>query len=468
MNAQLKAEFGDFQTPLVLTKQVCRRLSHLDIVPDVVIEPTCGKGAFLLQAINEYPKAQIHGYEINADYLDELKGKLPEGSNVKLHHADFFDTDWNKVVEKHKGKNILFLGNPPWVTSSALGSMGSGNLPEKSNFLKFKGLDAVTGKANFDISEWMLLRLLQAMSETPVTLAMLVKTQVARKIISYADKNGIEGVASIHLIDAKLHFNASVDACLFVLRTTGHKSSKSNDYKIFDTLHEVVGKIVGHREGLPVSDLKGFERHRKLLGTSPQKWRSGVKHDASKVMELNLVDGNLINGLGDVVNIEPLYVYPLMKGSDVANNKYRGKMVLVTQKTTKDDTSVIEGLAPKTWGYLLENSHALDRRTSVIYQKSPRFALFGIGDYAFRPYRIAICGLYKKLAFRLIEPINGKTVMFDDTVYYVSFDTKKEALEAYERITSPEMIEFYSSLIFWDEKRPIKASLLNVVDWTKV
>ena len=39
-------------------------------------------------------------------------------------------------------------------------ALASPNLPSKSNFQNRKGLDAVTGKANFDISEWMLIQLM--------------------------------------------------------------------------------------------------------------------------------------------------------------------------------------------------------------------------------------------------------------------------------------------------------------------
>ena len=110
----------------------------------------------------------------------------------------------------------------------------------------------------------------------------------------------------------------------------------------------------------------------------------------------------------------------------------------------------------------------LDARGSTIYQKNPRFAIFGIGDYAFRPWRIAICGLYKKLNFRLVGPIEGKPVQFDDTVYYVSFDSQAEAENALKCIRSAAATDLYSALIFWDEKRPIKSSVLNSVDWSRV
>lgn len=108
------------------------------------------------------------------------------------------------------------------------------------------------------------------------------------------------------------------------------------------------------------------------------------------------------------------------------------------------------------------------RGGSTIYAKNPRFSIFGVGDYAFRPWRIAICGLYKKLRFRLVGPMDSKPVMFDDTVYYVSFDCEEDARRALEKLTSASALSLLSSLVFWDEKRPIKTGILNVLDWNNV
>lgn len=467
---QRKAEFGDFQTPLGLAKDVCERLTSLGISPDVVLEPTCGVGAFVLAAAQAFPRAAIHGYEINAEYLEALHSDVPAADQARIHlcHADFFKTDWARVVGECRGR-LLILGNLPWVTSSVLGAMDSGNLPEKSNFLGHKGFEAITGKANFDISEWMLLALIRALAGQRYDVAMLLKTATARKIIGYVEKQGL-GVdrAAIVNIDAKKEFGASVDASLLVLCFTGQQSQESLEYQVFSSLDDNKPSRVGHRNGLMVCDLASFDRNAQMVGESPQKWRSGVKHDASSVMEFTQTGAGLVNGLGEAVDIEPNYLYPLMKGSDIgSNHSWRCKHVLVTQTRTGEDTSHIRADAPRTWAYLERHADVLDARGSSIYAKGHRFAIFGIGDYAFRPWRIAICGLYKKLNFRLVGPIDGKPVMFDDTVYYVSFETEQAARAALTKISSPQATDLLRSLIFWDEKRPIKSSVLNNLDWTR-
>jgi hypothetical protein len=167
-----------------------------------------------------------------------------------------------------------------------------------------------------------------------------------------------------------------------------------------------------------------------------------------------------------VVDIEPDLLFPLLKGSDLANGKVESttRYVVVTQKFVGESTDDIQKNSPKTWKYLASHAKPLDRRKSRIYRNQPRFAIFGVGAYTFAPWKIAICGLYKTLQFRLIGEIEGKPVIFDDTVYFLSFADEQQARKIYQLLLSPPATKFLSSMIFWDEKRPIKAGILNRLD----
>ncbi|PIV15095.1 MAG: SAM-dependent methyltransferase, partial [Gallionellales bacterium CG03_land_8_20_14_0_80_55_15] len=103
------------------------------------------------------------------------------------------------------------------------------------------------------------------------------------------------------------------------------------------------------------------------------------------------------------------------------------------------------------------------KRKSSIYKNKPPYSIFGIGSYTFKNWKIAISGLYKKLLFNLIGPLDGKTVVFDDTVNFLSFDTEAEAKFVFSLITSKPSLEFLKSMIFWDEKRPITTDILRRV-----
>lgn len=468
-----RIEYGDFQTPDELAVATCRKLLEFNITPDVVIEPTCGVGAFVLAAAEAFPLAKaIHGFEVNATYLAVLERRLkmlPCAEHVKTHHADFFSMDWRSQVSSNPG-NLLVLGNFPWVTSSTLGAIGGANLPVKSNFQGHNGFDAMTGKANFDISEWMLLEVLRWFRGRSGAIAMLVKTAVARKVLAQAYQQGAEVQdACLYGIDAKQSFGAAVDACLLLIRLSPGAVNAGHEYTVFKDLTHATGTRVGHRGGRTVGDLDAFDESQHLIGASPQKWRSGVKHDAAAVMEFTRSGTALLNGLEEVVDLEDTYLFPLMKGSDVGSRKdWRQKFTLVTQRCVGEPTDAIRVVAPQTWAYLERHSKQLDGRGSSIYAKNPRFAIFGVGDYAFRPWKIAICALYKRIDFRLVGPIEGKPVMFDDTVYFVSYDSEDEAQQALAQLNSAEARRLLASMIFWDEKRPIKTAILNSVAFDRV
>ncbi|MEW5829955.1 MAG: SAM-dependent methyltransferase [Chloroflexota bacterium] len=464
---QAQIEYGDFQTPFELAERVCEKLVELDVSPATIIEPTCGVGAFIEASATSFPSVKkIIGVEINQGYLDELKSRkkrFVESERISLLQGDFFDFNWKSLFDTEGP--VLVVGNFPWVTNSQQGAIGGANLPVKINFQNRNGLDAITGKSNFDISEWMLIQVANWLRNRHGYLAMLVKTSVARKFLNHlhSEKIGILRSA-IYSIDAKRYFDVSVEACLLFCEFDA--LSHNYDYDIYEGLDSVKSQRVGHRNGITVRDLDTFERLSKYYGQSKTKWRSGIKHDCSDVMEFQKVGEDYINGLGEIVEIESLYLYPLLKGSDVANNRVdrTNRLVLVTQKAVGEPTSLIKKLAPKTWAYLEAHAEHLDKRKSRIYQDNPRFSIFGVGPYTFAPYKIAICGLYKKLDFRLVHQIEGQPVVFDDTVYYLSFKTEQEANKIFSILSSSLVRDFYSALIFWDEKRPIKSSVLNSLD----
>lgn len=301
------------------------------------------------------------------------------------------------------------------------------------------------------------------------TIAMLVKTAVARKIIHYAEKNNIAlSSATIYKIDAKKIFNVAVEACLLVMQFNPAGESSYN-YDIYENINSEKYNTVSHQDGLVISNLSNYLKYRGILNKGTTRWRSGIKHDLSSVMEMKKEGEYYRNGLNEIVDIEPDLLYPLMKGADIGSNKiWNNKFILVTQKFVGMDTSYIEEKYPKTWNYLINHANELDARKSIIYKKNPRFSIFGVGDYSFKKWKVAICSLYKSLSFRIVPPIQDLPVQFDDTVYFLSFETQLEAEIALSRLTSETSLKALDSLIFWDDKRPIKTSILNLLDLEKI
>ena len=464
MKASEKIEFGDFQTPPELAREVCSLLIQQGLVADTILEPTCGVGAFLVAAGEAWPKAKLLGWDINPDYVAQTKSALELAGSAKrasVSQQDFFAHDWEKELASVRG-SLVVLGNLPWVTNAAVSGVNGSNLPAKENFQGFRGIEARTGKSNFDISEWMLIRLVNALRGRGATIAMLCKAATARKLLRFAWQNdGRIASASLYRIDAKKHFGASVDACLLVAHTGEAGTAEA------DVFEELTAKRRSTTLGLAGQDLvfniRTYRRLKHLEGLCPYQWRSGVKHDCASVMELRPAIGHgFQNKLGEQVRIEPDFLFPLLKCSDLANGRTKPeRLMVVTQRRVGGDTAGIEKSAPLTWRYLDAHRALFVARKSSIYKGRVPFALFGIGDYTFAPWKVAVSGLHKTPRFMLVGPLSGKPVIFDDACYFLPFENEDEARVVAEILNSEVCRAFLDSLIFTDSKRPITVELLQ-------
>ena len=121
--------------------------------------------------------------------------------------------------------------------------------------------------------------------------------------------------------------------------------------------------------------------------------------------------------------------------------------------------------APKAWQYLVANEALLAQRSSSIYRNRPRVSIFGVGEYSFALWKVAISGLYKKLEFVAVPPFRGRPVVLDDTCYFFPCQSEDECLVLHDLVHSEPAREFWSAFIFWDAKRPITAQILNLLDF---
>lgn len=465
-----KKEFGDFQTPPSLARAcVARALAIIGWTPALVLEPTCGVGAFVTAAAEALPKpTRIVGVDINADYVSHAvldASRAAPNASVQVHAKDFFLHDW--PLELGREGRALVIGNPPWVTSSMLGALQSQNLPKKSNFQGLRGLDALTGKANFDISEWMLLQYVSWLHGRRGAFAALCKTAVARKIAKQIWSKGFLPRQALFAIDAKEHFGVAVDACLYVVDFCQYATSqRCAVYASLDA--EQPTSEFGIVAGALVSNVETAIALAHINGGGNQKWRSGVKHDCSSILELTSKNDGLHNALGDLVDVESQVIFPLAKCADVSAGIRRGRYLLLPQTSLKSDTSVLQSAAPKAWEYLSRHADRFQARASRIYKGKAPFSVFGVGDYTLKPWKVAIGALYKHLRFTVFGPEQGRPVVFDDTVNFIGFDDKDAADAVHRLLMSDEAQRFLDAHIFWTDKRPVTTDILNRLNLEKL
>jgi hypothetical protein len=255
-------------------------------------------------------------------------------------------------------------------------------------------------------------------------------------------------------------YGRAENACLFFVLGAHCLERTATVYATLDVYNKL--SEFGFVYGTLVSDVCSYEELHDLDGGSPYTWRSGLKHDASDIMELIRESGHYINGLNQTVDIEPDYVFPLLKSSDIGNGRaIPRRFVLVTQQSPGEETDMISDVAPKTWTYLEAHADKLNSRRSSIYQNRPLFSIFGIGPYSFAPWKVAISGLYNTFRFVVVSPQAGRPVMLDDTCYSIACGSKEEACFIADLLNSDTSQRFLRSLVFPDSKRPITTDVLR-------
>jgi len=463
MSGNKKKIFGDYQTPIDFCKNICDYIKNIiPFYPDIIIEPTCGIGNFLFSASECFHESKLIGIEINNEYLQKVH-ELLRNKNFVLENKNIFDFS----ASKFRKKNVLILGNPPWVTNSYLAKTSANNTLQKRNLKNLRGIDAITGSANFDICESIILKLIDDLKYNNTFVALLCKTSVARNVYKEIVKRNIPfDIARIVKFDSKKVWNVSVDAGLFILNLSTNTTAKTN-LEIFNIdSNALLGTFHLNSKGEFISSSRNEKLN--LDGVCCFEWRQGLKHDCANIMELKLMDNSFFNNIGDKVEIEDSLIYPLFKSSSfkepilVSSKKY----VIVTQKRVNEDTSIIKLSTPRTWNYLISKENFFKNRKSVVYKKSPPFSIFGIGEYSFAKYKVGISGFYKKPYFSLIT--TPKPGMLDDTCYFLAFDTYNDAYVCMLLLNSDAVKNFLEDISFKDSKRPFSKKVLERLDFQKI
>jgi hypothetical protein len=270
-------------------------------------------------------------------------------------------------------------------------------------------------------------------------------------------------------IDSKEEFGISAAASL-IHGKIGNAGINTCKMASIDKPSDIIVEF-GWIDGKFVADISAYKEVRQIDGKCIREWRQGVKHDAAKIMILKKsLNGKYSNGWGEIVDIEEDLLYPFIKGSGLrVPVVYNTDLyIIITQQDLNQKTSYIEEKYPKAWRYLIENAEKLDGRGSSIYKNRPRFSIFGIGDYSFKPYKIGISSFYSSPIFCLINRIGNKPVLVDDTSYIISFDNLYEAIAVWGLLNSEPCEKFLKSISFSENKRVFTKGRLMRIDIAKL
>lgn len=459
-NEYIGKGLNDYQTPIYFCDKICEYLKNeVKLLPNIIIEPSCGIGNFLKSSSKFFANAELYGIDIDKEKLNKINQEIP---NLTLINDDIFTF---KFDDFNKNNTFLIIGNSLGITNTELSNIESENVPFKTTLKNKTGFEALPCNNNFDISEYILLRIIDEFKDSKATVAFLCKTTISRNVFIELIKNNIQYsfIKQINFNPYKV-FKIDVDTCLFIIQfgenistdKTCEVSDISNPSEVLYKFGFIDDKFYSNIEDIPQID-----------GKCQIEWRQGVKHDCAKVMELIYENKHLINKQNYEVNIEETLIYPLLKSSKLKKPiiTETSMFTIITQKKIMQDTSYIENEAPKTWKYLNDNKEYFDKRKSSIYEKAPNFSIFGIGDYSFKKFKVAISGFYKDPMFSLVY--SEKTMMLDDTCYFLSFDDYDSAYITMLILNNKLVKKFLKNIAFLDSKRPFSKKVLKRIDIKK-
>jgi adenine-specific DNA-methyltransferase len=119
LSKEIRQENGIFFTPKTARDKLFEILNKNKIKPKTILEPSFGSGEFLDDLYKNYPKAEIHGVELNKQLYENYPNKK------NLVNDNFLDYE-SKPVD-------LIVGNPPYFN------------------VKDKNLECMTGHGNIYI-----------------------------------------------------------------------------------------------------------------------------------------------------------------------------------------------------------------------------------------------------------------------------------------------------------------------------
>jgi hypothetical protein len=164
----------------------------------------------------------------------------------------------------------------------------------RHRFARFGCIDALRGSSNFEITEYILIKLILELEQPFV--AMLCKTSVARDVFHFISDVGLPiPSASLREIEAKKWFEANVDPCLFTVRV-GKENGRYQAQAGQDLKTNEQSMIISIQNSKFVSVKEAYKHSAFADSVCPYTRRQGIKHDASSIMGSALDSSRVIRG----------------------------------------------------------------------------------------------------------------------------------------------------------------------------
>ncbi len=475
---KLKTVVGTFSLPKILVEKN-QMGSLLALIEETVPQyyPVTDFKKLLNKQISDIKESDIK--EIEAFY-NEL---------VELHKSNK-NKIWVKIIQNsfapllHSNFDYV-IGNPPWIKWDFLSEDYKEKLrllyQDVYNLFSHKGMKASMGYAHDDLSILFTYIAMDKYLKDKGTLGFVLKQTIYKSIagkefrkFQITKKNDAIPIKilKVHDLLQLTPFGSGAETSIAIL-----KKNEKTEYPVKYTIwrkkaKERITELSTIEYVKKVTEMTDFKAYPDpFSGDITDVWiivpegsklpkisktgnnylsRHGVVNDLNGVFMLKInskkESGLLsVNNLADFgkkkvkeirAEIEPDLIYPLIKPDNTKKwkiDKYH-YILLPHKKDGENNESFLRVNYPKSYAYLNRFKDELLSRKSKWFkgEGKPFYSLFGIGKYTFMPFKIVWCCMSYKPYFSVVskitdEYIGTKTLIPDNTIGNISFDSEKEA-----------------------------------------
>ncbi len=501
-----------------------------------VLDPTCGSGTFLLEVIRAKRNIgsslsqlldTVYGIDINplavltakTNFLLSVSDLLQPGTSITLpvHRADIL------FPPEHLPQADLILGNPPWINWEYLPE--SYRLRSQYLWIDYR-LFVSQGKGvrfiKEDISALITYLVMDRFLKSGGTLAFVLrrnmfkssKNGAAFRQFQLPDGQGIQVLRVDDLSKLRVFDHAAGSTALFFAKK-GQKNTYPIPYFYWEkrpdaphgairphyTLEQIHSyTVLRSQQAMPAqaenfcslwitAEKSQMDIHSTVLGQNHYKARTGIfTGGANGVYWLNILgrEGTLLRVENIVqrakrkvphtkTSLEPNYLFPLVRGSDLQQWHVSYHAYLLCPHTPQSKLHPVpcqelSCSAPKTYRYLSRFRSQLDERKGFAgwekeIQQQNFHAVLKVGEYTFSPYKVAWRYIASRFICAVLEPVEDPWLgtvlpLPNEKVMYISTHCREEAYYLCALLSSASVTDCIQSYM---NPTSISAHILNKI-----
>lgn len=486
ITSEIRHIMGEHYTPVWLVRHVLDGIGYFGDHQAALIDPTCGSGAFLVEALarqlrvgSEMNPGKIEGMDMNplavltarVNYLCALN-RLPEKQSfhIPVRLGDVLPPEEEGLWSAPTGDIRQFdyvVGNPPWINWESIDAetrRQTMHLWKTYGLFVHSGMDAILGKGKKDLS--MLITLASADQYLkPNGKMVFLITQSALKsqgaadgfrrfklpdgkglrVIKAEDMTGLKPFESANNRTAILYMIKGSETTYPLPYIYWNKSAAGMEP--IELCAEPVdpGDITSPWMTLPaesrgivrkITGVSGYRAHEGVNtgGANGVYWVKILARSGSGLIQIHNLPETSKRQIPEVeTEIEEGLLYPLIRASDLKRwHAIPSGHIILAQDPYKRK-GITEGIMqrnyPRTLEYLTRFENQLRERAAYkrYYRDAdPFYSMFDVGEYSLAPIKVIWQRFGSDMKAAVVEGA-GKPVVCQETVVQVSAASADEA-----------------------------------------